>query len=240
MATEKRQRQKAGRQARLAAEQKAHKRRTTTRRLVVAVVAAAVFGISSAIFAGIEQECDHHIHHQAQLGDHDHGRPGRGAGNKSPSAITTSADCPANFTTTLNKPSYPAYPPMTINPSKTYTATVTTDIGPFTIQLDPKVAPKAVNSFVFLADQHFFDCIIFHRVIPSFVDQTGDPTGTGTGGPGYHFADELPKTATPQYPLGSVAMANSRRRPTPTGASSSSCPGRRGRTWRPTTPCSAR
>jgi cyclophilin family peptidyl-prolyl cis-trans isomerase len=98
---------------------------------------------------------------------------------------------------------------MTINTSKTYTATVTTDIGPFTIQLDPKKAPKAVNSFVFLAKQHFFDCIIFHRVIPSFVDQTGDPTGKGTGGPGYEFADELPKTATPQYPLGSVAMANS-------------------------------
>jgi cyclophilin family peptidyl-prolyl cis-trans isomerase len=98
---------------------------------------------------------------------------------------------------------------MTIDPSKTYTATITTDIGPFTVQLDPKTAPKAVNSFVFLANQHFFDCIVFHRVIPSFVDQTGDPTGTGTGGPGYQFADELPKTASPQYPLGSLAMANS-------------------------------
>ena len=98
---------------------------------------------------------------------------------------------------------------MTIDTSKTYTATVTTDIGPFTIQLDPKTAPKAVNNFVFLAKQHFFDCIVFHRVIPTFMDQTGDPTGTGTGGPGYQFADELPKTATPQYPLGSVAMANS-------------------------------
>jgi len=86
---------------------------------------------------------------------------------------------------------------------------VTTDIGPFTIQLDPAQAPKAVNSFVFLARQHFFDCITFHRVIPSFVDQTGDPTGSGSGGPGYQFADELPKVATPQYPLGSVAMANS-------------------------------
>jgi cyclophilin family peptidyl-prolyl cis-trans isomerase len=98
---------------------------------------------------------------------------------------------------------------MTIDASKTYTATVVTDVGPFTLQLDPKAAPKAVNSFVFLADQHFFDCIVFHRVIPSFVDQTGDPTGTGMGGPGYQFADELPKTASPQYPLGSVAMANS-------------------------------
>jgi cyclophilin family peptidyl-prolyl cis-trans isomerase len=127
---------------------------------------------------------------------------------------------------------------MTIDTSKTYTATVTTDIGPFTIRLDPKAAPKAVNSFVFLADKHFFDCIIFHRVIPSFVDQTGDPTGKGTGGPGYEFDDELPKTASPQYPLGSVAMANSGK-PTPTAASSSSWPGPRGRASHPATPSSA-
>ena len=124
-------------------------------------------------------------------------------------AITTSADCPANFKTTLNKPSYPSAPALTIDPSKTYTATVTTDIGSFVITLDPKTAPTTVNNFVFLAKQHFYDCVTFHRVIPSFVDQTGDPTGTGDGGPGYKFADELPKKATPQYPLGSVAMANS-------------------------------
>ena len=68
---------------------------------------------------------------------------------------------------------------------------------------------RSVNSFVYLANQHYFDCMVFHRVIPSFVDQTGDPTGSGTGGPGYKFADELPPTASPQYPLGSVAMANS-------------------------------
>ncbi len=66
-----------------------------------------------------------------------------------------------------------------------------------------------VNNFVFLADKDFYNCVIFHRVIPSFMDQTGDPTGTGTGGPGYTFADELRSKATPQYPIGSVAMANS-------------------------------
>ena len=82
-------------------------------------------------------------------------------------------------------------------------------MGAFTIQLDPATAPVAVNNFVFLAEQHFYDCVIFHRVIPTFMDQTGDPTGTGDGRPGYKFADELPTTATPQYPLGSVAMANS-------------------------------
>jgi cyclophilin family peptidyl-prolyl cis-trans isomerase len=208
--TDKRQRQKAGRQARLAAEQKAVKRRQNTRRFItVTIVALVVVGISFLIFKPGKKSTAATTTTSKPVTTTTKPAPAGGSGNTSPSAITTSADCPANFSATLNKPSYSAYPPMTIDASKTYTATVTTDIGPFTIRLDPKEAPKAVNSFVFLANQHFFDCIIFHRVIPSFVDQTGDPTGKGTGGPGYEFADELPKTATPQYPLGSVAMANS-------------------------------
>ena len=94
--------------------------------------------------------------------------PKGGSGNTSPAAITTSADCPTDFSATLNKPSYPSAPPMTIDTSKTYTATITTDVGPFTVELNPKAAPLAVNSFVFLAQHHFFDCIIFHRVIQTF------------------------------------------------------------------------
>jgi cyclophilin family peptidyl-prolyl cis-trans isomerase len=100
---------------------------------------------------------------------------------------------------------------MTIDPAKTYTATVETDVGSFVIALDAKDAPQTVNNFVFLAQHHFFDCVIFLRVIPGFVDQTGDPTGTGSGGPGYTIPDEYPATASnpaDQYPLGSVAMAN--------------------------------
>ena len=210
MPTDKRQRQKAGRQARLAAEQKAVKRRQNTRRFItVTIVAVVVVGISYLIFKPGKKTPAATTTTSKPVTTTTKPAPAGGSGNTSPSAITTSADCPADFSATLNKPSYSAYPPTTINTSKTYTATVTTDIGPFTIRLDPKGAPKAVNSFVFLANQHFFDCIIFHRVIPSFVDQTGDPTGKGTGGPGYAFADELPKTASPQYPLGSVAMANS-------------------------------
>jgi cyclophilin family peptidyl-prolyl cis-trans isomerase len=68
-----------------------------------------------------------------------------------------------------------------------------------------------VNNFVFLADKGYYHCVIFHRVIPKFMDQTGDPTGTGDGGPGYTIADEYPakaSNAADQYPLGSVAMAN--------------------------------
>lgn len=87
-----------------------------------------------------------------------------------------------------------------------------TDVGTFVITLDAKESPIAVNSFVFLARAKFFNCVIFHRVIPGFVVQGGDPTGTGTGGPGYEYTEQGPplaKTGTPQYPLGSVAMANS-------------------------------
>jgi cyclophilin family peptidyl-prolyl cis-trans isomerase len=126
-------------------------------------------------------------------------------------AVSVAAGCPENPKTALTKTKWSAAPAMTIDPSKTYTATVKTDVGTFVIALDPTAAPKTVNNFVFLAQHHFFDCVIFHRVIPSFVDQTGDPTGTGSGGPGYTIPDELPAkaaNAADQYPLGSVAMAN--------------------------------
>lgn len=95
---------------------------------------------------------------------------------------------------------------MAISTSKTYTADVVTTAGRFTLSLDAKSAPHTVNNFVFLARQHFYDCVTFHRVIPGFVVQGGDPLGNGTGGPGYSFADELP---TKHYPLYSLAMANS-------------------------------
>ena len=104
-----------------------------------------------------------------------------------------------------------AAPRGIIDATKTYTATVKTDVGTFVVALDAKDAPQTVNNFVFLTQHRFFDCVIFHRVIPTFMDQTGDPTGTGSGGPGYTIPDELPaKASNPadQYPLGSVAMAN--------------------------------
>ena len=96
---------------------------------------------------------------------------------------------------------------MIIDATKSYSATMVTSKGTLEILLDPLAAPKTVNSFVYLARWHYFDGIIFHRVIPGFVLQGGDPTGTGTGGPGYKFVDELPKAG--RYELGSLAMANS-------------------------------
>ncbi|MGH9029828.1 MAG: peptidylprolyl isomerase, partial [Acidimicrobiales bacterium] len=90
--------------------------------------------------------------------------------------------------------------------AKRYTAEMTTSHGSMTIALDPISAPKTVNSFVFLARYHYFDGIVFHRIIPGFVLQGGDPSGTGRGGPGYQFADELPTPG--RYEVGSLAMAN--------------------------------
>jgi cyclophilin family peptidyl-prolyl cis-trans isomerase len=199
--TEKRQRQKAGRQARLEAEQRIQKRKRSTRRIItVAIVALVVFGLSYLIFKPGKKSTTATTSTASTVVG--------GSGDTNPAAVTTSADCPSNFKATLNKPKWKSPPPLTIDTSKTYTATITTDVGPFTVQLDPKTAPKTVNNFVFLANHHFYDCTIFHRVVQGFIDQTGDPTGTGTGGPGYLFADELPKKATPQYPLGAVVMAN--------------------------------
>jgi cyclophilin family peptidyl-prolyl cis-trans isomerase len=97
-------------------------------------------------------------------------------------------------------------PPMIIDTDKRYVATMATSHGTMVIALDALAAPKTVNNFVFLARYHYYDGVIFHRIIPGFVLQGGDPTGNGTGGPGYKFADELP--APGKYKHGSLAMAN--------------------------------
>jgi cyclophilin family peptidyl-prolyl cis-trans isomerase len=126
-------------------------------------------------------------------------------------AASVAAGCPKSPATALKKSKWSSAPAVTIDSAKTYKATVKTDVGTFVIALDAKDAPKTVNNFIFLAQHHFYDCVIFHRVIPGFMDQTGDPTGTGSGGPGYTIPDELPakaSNAADQYPVGSVAMAN--------------------------------
>ncbi len=101
---------------------------------------------------------------------------------------------------------FDAAPPMIIDPAKSYRALMRTSHGEMEFLLDAGSAPVTVNSFVFLARWHYFDGIVFHRIIPNFVLQGGDPTGTGSGGPGYRFADELPKPG--RYEVGSLAMAN--------------------------------
>ena len=100
-----------------------------------------------------------------------------------------------------------AQPPlMTIDPAASFTAHISTNKGEITLELFASEAPVTVNNFVFLAREGFYDGVIFHRVIRDFMIQTGDPTGTGTGGPGYSFKDE---PVTRRYSKGIVAMANS-------------------------------
>jgi len=100
---------------------------------------------------------------------------------------------------------YDASPEMTIDPAGTYSAVLHTEQGDITFRLLPEVAPQSVNSFVFLAREGFFDGCTFHRVIPGFVAQAGDPTGTGSGGPGYRVPDEL---SDRPFVAGTVGMAN--------------------------------
>jgi peptidylprolyl isomerase len=102
---------------------------------------------------------------------------------------------------------YSAAPPMTIDPGKSYTATFTTPRGDFVVKLRPDLAPQTVNSFVFLARAGFFIGLTWHRVLPNFMAQGGDPTGTGTGGPGYTVPDEFTDKVKFDKP-GILAMAN--------------------------------
>ena len=110
--------------------------------------------------------------------------------------------------TLLAKSQYTACPPMVIDPTKDYTATIKTEKGDIVIDLFADKAPLAVNSFVFLAQTGWFDGITFHRVLPDFVAQTGDPSGTGFGSPGYEFANEIDESLKFDKP-GVVGMANS-------------------------------
>ena len=114
--------------------------------------------------------------------------------------------CPAQDGSSPVRRKFDGPPPMCIDPSKRYTATMDTSMGSLTIALDAATAPLTVNNFVVLARYHYYDGIVFHRIINGFVCQGGDPTGTGRGGPGYRFDDELPKPG--RYEIGSLAMAN--------------------------------
>jgi len=111
-----------------------------------------------------------------------------------------------NPATNATPKSWNVPPAVQIDTAKKYTAVFDTSLGSFKIELLANESPKTVNNFVFLAGQKFYDGVIFHRIIKTFMIQGGDPTGTGCGGPGYQFADELPVKHS--YDVGIVAMAN--------------------------------
>jgi peptidyl-prolyl cis-trans isomerase B (cyclophilin B) len=103
---------------------------------------------------------------------------------------------------------YSAPPPLTIDPAKTYTATITTSRGVIELELFAKDAPKTVNNFVFLAREKFYDGLNFHRVIQDFMIQGGCPEGSGRGGPGYRFEDEIRNRGNQRHLPGVISMAN--------------------------------
>jgi cyclophilin family peptidyl-prolyl cis-trans isomerase len=191
---DKRARQKenarAARLEREAAEKRRKRRRSTITFTVVGVFLVGLFVIAS--IAGNDKD------------DND-------AASTATTAVTTTSTpvaLPAGCVDTVPKPgaaqTYDAPPEMTIDVNKTYVAHFETTCGGFDVTLDPKTAPQTVNSFVFLARKKFYDGLSFHRVVPDFVIQGGDPDGTGGGGPGYELPDEPPDG----YRAGSVAMAN--------------------------------
>jgi len=122
------------------------------------------------------------------------------------SKITDTTAAPTTAQFDAIKHTYSSAPAMTIDTNKVYCAGINTDRGLIVIELKPQWAPNTVNNFVFLAQNKFYDGIIFHRVNPSQIIQTGDPLGTGAGTPGYKFNDEAVKS---DYTNGTMAMANS-------------------------------
>jgi cyclophilin family peptidyl-prolyl cis-trans isomerase len=135
------------------------------------------------------------------------GSPNQSAAAPSPAAAAPQSagdGCHNDFCHSMKNRN--SLPPTVTDPAKSYAATVRTSRGDFTLHLDPKAAPTTVNNFVYLAQNRFYDGLTFHRVVPGFVVQGGDPDGNGTGGPGYKLPDE---TNPASWRKGSLGMASS-------------------------------
>jgi cyclophilin family peptidyl-prolyl cis-trans isomerase len=203
---QKRARQKAARQRKIEAQRRMQKRSQMMRRGVILTIVAAVIITTVALLAS--------------------------SGNSKPGVTTTTTTlataskaettaqaaanhsavahgCPSSPLTAVNTLMWKKAPTLTINKEELYYAHVSTTAGNFVIELEPKLAPYTVNNFIFLSDHNYYKCNAIFRVIPGFMMQTGDATGTGSGSPGYTIPDEYPKKlGNPTYPLYSVAMAN--------------------------------
>jgi cyclophilin family peptidyl-prolyl cis-trans isomerase len=209
MPSEKRARQRALRDQKLAVQERHDRRSRRTRRSITLVV---VIGVIIALVALLS-----------------------GGGSKKPTASKSTTTTAATTTTTTEPASKTAIapvcppataagaakrviaftkaPPMCIASNSVFDATVVTDVGTFVIRLTTATSPAAVNNFVFLARYHFYNGVIFQRAIPGFMVQGGDPTGTGSGGPGYEFTGNTPPSSCVAkadcYATGDVALANS-------------------------------
>jgi cyclophilin family peptidyl-prolyl cis-trans isomerase len=192
--TDKRARQKEGRAARQQALLEAQRRQARRGRALRLAIPAVILIVAAVLLAN-------------RGGDEEKVSTTNTTTKAAAGATLPKSDCPPKDGAAERKTTFAKPPAMCIDVKKKYVAEVKTTKGDFTITLDAKAAPLTVNNFVFLARNKFYDGVKFHRIIPNFVVQGGDPQGTGQGGPGYKFADELPKAG--EYRVGSVAMANS-------------------------------
>lgn len=184
-----RDRQLAKLAARRQAERRAARRKRNAAIAVGVAVALVAIGFGYLAVTGGEDE-----------------PPARAAATTSSGGVACGAKAPKSAA--AEKPSFDEPPKMTIDPARSYTATLETSCGPIDVALDAKRTPETVNSFVFLANEGFYDGLTFHRIANSIdVIQGGDPSGDGTGGPGYALKDEL--SGEERYTRGAVAMANS-------------------------------
>jgi cyclophilin family peptidyl-prolyl cis-trans isomerase len=216
MPTDKRQRKRGGRQARQLAEQRARRRQQARRNRVIAatfVIVALIVGLSVAFTGGkdatnVATTGTTTTSTTAQVtasGARVAALPPVPVGE----SIKGDTPCPNADGTSPRTIVFEKPPKLCVNVAKTYSAEMLTTKGLLVISLDVKAATKTVNNFVVLARYHFYDGISFHRIVPGFVIQGGDPKQTGQGGPGYAFEDELPKPGS--YKIGSVAMAKTQQ-----------------------------
>ena len=222
MGTDKRARQKElhktrAEEARKAASAAARRKRIVNISLIVVLVAAAMGGLS--LLSGNGNESAQSTTTTAPSGattttiagettvPADTAQPAVLTGPGQGASITGKTPCPESDGSSKRTTAFAQEPPTCIDDTKTYTAKFVTTKGEFAVVLDAKAAPKTVNNFVVLARYHYYDGIPFHRIVPNFVIQAGDPSDTpaGNGGPGYTIAEEPPADKT--YEKYELAMA---------------------------------
>lgn len=225
MGTDKRQRQKENRARRLEAEAKqaARDRRIATlRSLGTLIVASLIIGAGIIWFTNRPDDISGEAFSPPSTTAADSTSTSLADAETTTSTVVDTEGLSAAYTSYREQPvacggelpppltpmSFDAPADMGIDPSATVTASITTSCGDLVLELDPAAAPNTVNSFVFLADQGYFDGVVSHRIAPGFVLQIGDQTATGSGGPGYSIEDELPADSS-AYKAGTLAMANS-------------------------------
>ena len=213
MPTQKRERKKQGHQARQAAIAAARKRQQKRTRAIAGAFLALVLiaGVAVIINPGDDDEDVASTGPTTTLAGASTSAVAKRPVDLPPvpagESIKGDTPCPPAEGNPVRVTSFEKPPPLCVAATKNYTADIQTSKGTMTVALDVRNATKTVNNFVVLARYKYFDGIAFHRIIPGFVLQGGDPQQTGTGGPGYKFDDELPRAGS--YKVGSLAMANS-------------------------------